>query len=73
MKAMQFFLAEYDFPICAGDCKGTYSLARLKGQYFAAKDVNVHVQLGAGHGLTLHKNATAGYQVIWSYLQSQGL
>jgi len=71
--ARQFVLGEFDFLICNGDCKGTYSPDTLKFLFPVASDARVYLQPGTGHALTLHKNATAGYQVSFSYLDSFGL
>ncbi|MCJ1326009.1 hypothetical protein MMC10_002672 [Thelotrema lepadinum] len=70
---VQFVVAEYDFLVCRGDCKGTFSEDTLGLLYPAAKDVNVHIQEGTGHGLTMHKGAKAGYQVTLNWLDSNGL
>lgn len=69
---MQFFVGEYDV-ICGGDCRGAYELEYLKKLYPAAADVSVYLQPASGHGLTLSTNATAGYNVIFSYLDAYGL
>ncbi|RDW65108.1 hypothetical protein BP6252_10759 [Coleophoma cylindrospora] len=71
---VQLFLAEHDLPICDGDCKGVYNVTQLKNSSFPkASALEVYIQPGAGHGLTLHKNATAGYQVMFDFLGSNGL
>ncbi|GAD98592.1 hypothetical protein CHGG_09132 [Paecilomyces variotii No. 5] len=70
---VQFFVGEYDFPFCDGDCKNAYDVSVLKSFYPAASDVSTYIQPATGHGLTVTKNATAGYQVIFSYLGAQGL
>ncbi|OAQ64717.1 alpha/beta-Hydrolase [Pochonia chlamydosporia 170] len=70
---VQFFLGEYDVPICAGDCKNTYDMEVLKKLYPKATDVSVYLQPETGHGLTLSRNATAGYDVMFSYLEEHGL
>jgi hypothetical protein len=64
----QFFLAENDFTLCAGDCKNTYHKDQLKKQFPSAAHIDVYIHPHTGHGLTLEKNATAGYQVSFSYL-----
>ncbi|KAK5952983.1 hypothetical protein OHC33_006104 [Knufia fluminis] len=72
--AMQFFLAERDLPICDGNCTGVADAAQLKATSFPkASAVEVYVQPGTGHGLALHKNATAGYQVMLDFLGRNGL
>jgi len=71
---MQFFLAERDLPICDGNCTGVADAAQLKATSFPkASAVEVYVQPGTGHGLALHKNATAGYQVMLDFLGRNGL
>lgn len=57
---MQSFLAEYDFPLCDGDCKIITDAATVKAMFFPkASAVDMYIQPGAGRGLTLHTNATA--------------
>ncbi|KAL1854216.1 hypothetical protein Plec18167_000133 [Paecilomyces lecythidis] len=70
---VQFFIGEYDFPFCNGDCRNAYHLSVLESFYPAASDVSTYMQPATGHGLTVAKNATAGYQAIFSYLGAQGL
>jgi pimeloyl-ACP methyl ester carboxylesterase len=71
--SLQFFLAEYDFLICDGDCVDNYDSAFVEGLYPNATDVDIYVQPGAGHGLTLHRNASAGYAVMLDWLEKNGL
>lgn len=74
MSLWQFFIGEFDYGFCVGDCKGTYKEADIKRLFFpAASDLDVHLQPGTGHGLALSTNATAGYNVIFNYLHSSGL
>lgn len=70
---LQFILGEFDYGICAGDCKGTYDPNVLAALYPAAADRSVYLQPGTGHGLTLSTNATAGYAVMMDYLAAHGL
>ena len=70
---LQYLLAEFDFEICDGDCKNTYDVASLKQIYPNAKTIEAYIQPGAGHGLTLHRNATAGYEVSFKFLADHGL
>jgi hypothetical protein len=70
---LQYMLAEFDFIICDGDCKNTYDVASLTQIYPHAKTVEAYIQPGAGHGLTLHRNATAGYEVSLKSLADNGL
>jgi len=68
-----FMEAEFDFPICGGDCRGGWNLKTLKGIYGNATDVEVYLQPGAGHGLVFHKNATAGFEVMGKWLGKNGM
>ncbi|KAK2616735.1 hypothetical protein QQS21_000347 [Conoideocrella luteorostrata] len=70
---IQFFVGEEDIPVCGGDCRNRYSLEVLKVLYPVAADISVYLQPGTGHGLALSTNATAGYEVMFSYLESHGL
>ncbi|KAL4950988.1 Alpha/beta hydrolase family-domain-containing protein [Aspergillus filifer] len=64
-----FALGEYDFAICQGNCTGAYDLEALRNETFpAARNVDVHIQPGSGHALTMHTNATGHYQAIFDYL-----
>jgi pimeloyl-ACP methyl ester carboxylesterase len=67
-----FMEAEFDFPICGGDCKTGWDPKVLKSIYSGASAVDVYVQPEAGHGLTLHRNATGGYGVMMSWLGEHG-
>ncbi|KAF5667456.1 alpha beta-hydrolase [Fusarium heterosporum] len=70
---LQYFIGENDYAFCLGDCKDTYDVEVLKGINPTASDISVYLQPGTGHGITLHNNATAGYEVMFSYLASHGL
>ncbi|KAK7887907.1 hypothetical protein LTR67_009301 [Exophiala xenobiotica] len=70
---VQFMLAEFDFYICGGDCKGAYDLQDLKDTYPNAAVVEDYIQPNTGHAFTLHNNATAGYQVTFDFLDRNGL
>ncbi|KAK9364535.1 alpha/beta-hydrolase [Lipomyces kononenkoae] len=66
--------AEYDSQICGGYCEGTYNVDVMKTSlYPKAKQVQVNIQPGSGHGLTLHTNATGHFKVIMNYLDDNGL
>jgi hypothetical protein len=41
--------------------------------YPAASVIEVYIHPGVGHGLTLHKNATAGYKVMFDFFARNGL
>ena len=67
---LQFFIGEFDYGFCAGDCKGTYNITYLEGLYPASPSVAVQLQPKTGHGLALSTNATAGYGVMFDFLHS---
>jgi pimeloyl-ACP methyl ester carboxylesterase len=70
---VQYMLAEFDFYICGGDCKGVTSVEALKATYPKATALELAIQPNTGHGFTLHNNATAGYQVSLDFLSKNGL
>lgn len=70
---VQFFLAEFDYVVCGGDCRGAYDESLIKQIYPKATDVDFYIQEGTGHGLTMHKGANKGYQVIYDWLEKNGL
>ncbi|KAH6617582.1 Alpha/beta hydrolase family-domain-containing protein [Chaetomium tenue] len=69
----QMVVGENDYGICGGDCTGAYDLDVIKQVYPGATDLDVHVQPGTGHGLTLSINATAGYKASFDFLHKSGL
>lgn len=69
---VQFMEAEYDFLICGGDCHD-WNQTIIDATYLNAKDVEVYLQPGTGHGLTNHRNASLGYQVTFDFLSRNGL
>ncbi|KAH0846259.1 hypothetical protein FOPE_11977 [Fonsecaea pedrosoi] len=70
---VQYMLAEFDFYICDGDCKGAYEPQALRATYPNAAVVEDYIQPNTGHAFTLHNNATAGYQVTFDFLERNGL
>lgn len=70
---VQFVVGQYDYLVCGGDCTGTWKQSTLEYLYPNASCVDAHVQLGTGHGLTLHRGAREGYQVTLDWLKSNGL
>ncbi|CAO2657140.1 Nn.00g032660.m01.CDS01 [Neocucurbitaria sp. VM-36] len=71
---------EHDVPFCGGNCFGQVPNitgpnipAGVKAAFPSASAFEAYIQPGAGHGLTFHYNATAGYQVIQDFLASNGL
>lgn len=74
MTVHQFTLAELDFPICGGNCTGTYDLEMIKNTLLPmASDVSAYTQADSGHGLALHENAAETYQAKFDYLERHGL
>ena len=72
---VQYMLAEFDFYICGGDCKGLPEADPqvLAKTYPNAAVIEVAIQPNTGHAFTLHNNATAGYQVTFDFLARNGL
>jgi pimeloyl-ACP methyl ester carboxylesterase len=70
---VQYVLAEFDLGICAGDCKGLANMKVLNETYPHATAIEVAVQPNTGHGLPLHNNATAGFQLTFDFLGKYGL
>lgn len=70
---LQFMLPEFDFYICKGDCKGVYNETALRQSFPGAKELEIYVQPNTGHAMPFHKNATAGYEVIFDFLRRNGL
>lgn len=66
-------VGENDYPVCDGDCNNSYSLDNITELYPAASNISVYLQPGTGHGLTLSTNATAGYDVMFSFLDMYNL
>lgn len=70
---VQYFLPELDFFICGGNCTGTYSMEQLHETYPKAATIEVYIQPNTGHALPLHNNATAGFEVMFDFLERNGL
>ena len=70
---IQFMEARFDYAACGGDCQDAYDLATLNQLYPKAAALEVFLQPNTGHGLTLHRNATAGYQATFDFLAANGL
>ncbi|KAK0387646.1 hypothetical protein NLU13_3891 [Sarocladium strictum] len=68
-----FFTGEYDNYICNGDCRGIFDMDMAKGMFPHATNISSHLQPGAGHATGLSRGADAGYEVMLSYLDMQGL
>lgn len=68
---------EYDLPYCGGDCLATggaaASIPATAAKTFPnASSFEAYIQPKTGHGLNLHYNATAGYNVIQNWLAAHG-
>lgn len=71
---LQFMLAEFDFAICRGDCRGVYDLEALRQMYPSVSGViDVYTQAGTGHALTMHRGASLGYKATLDWLERNGL
>jgi hypothetical protein len=70
---MQFFNGEFDNFICVGDCRNVYNGEATEGLFPAASNITTYLQPNTGHALTLASNASAGYEIMLQYLDSQGL
>ena len=72
---IQFVVGEFDRPVCSGDCNGSIHPDMIKLMYPKVKDedLDVYLQPGTGHGLTMHRNATVGYKATSDWLDSKGL
>ncbi len=70
---IQWMLAEYDWLVCGGDCRGTADMDVLDTLYPAVAGKEVYIQTGTGHGLPLHRNANTGFKVSLDFLDRNGL
>ncbi|KAF2655184.1 hypothetical protein K491DRAFT_599447 [Lophiostoma macrostomum CBS 122681] len=70
---IMFFTGEFDNYVCDGDCNGVYDEDFTNYLYPNAKAPAHYLQPGAGHATGLSTNASAGYEVMLQYLDSQGL
>lgn len=70
---VQYFLPEFDFYVCRGDCKGLANETMLAQTYPNASSIEVAIQPNTGHALPLHHNATAGFDVMFDFLDRHGL
>jgi pimeloyl-ACP methyl ester carboxylesterase len=70
---VQYLLPEFDFYICRGDCKGVANMTVLEQTYPNASAIEIVIQPNTGHALPLHQNATAGFHLIYDFLDKNGL
>ncbi|TKA62865.1 hypothetical protein B0A55_12430 [Friedmanniomyces simplex] len=59
---VQYFLSEFDFYVCRGDCKGLADVTQLAQTFPNASAIEVAIQPNTGHALSLHNNASAGFE-----------
>ena len=69
---LQFMLAEFDFPICRGNCNIPFDPATFEKLYPKAKDIDIYTQKGNGHALTMHRKANLGYKATLDWLDRNG-
>ncbi|KAK3680792.1 hypothetical protein LTR37_021057 [Vermiconidia calcicola] len=69
---LHFMLPEFDFFVCAGDCKGVANTTTLQQSYPKASAIEFDIQPNTGHALPLHNNATAGFEVSFNFLKRNG-
>ena len=70
---LQFMLAEFDFPICRGDCRLPFDPATFRKLYPRAKKIDIYTQQGNGHALTMHRKANLGYKATLDWLDKFGV
>lgn len=69
---VQFMEGEFDYIICGGDCHD-WDQAAIDATWVNAKDVEVYLQPGTGHGMPMHRNANTAFQVTFDFLARNGL
>ncbi|KAI1379760.1 Alpha/beta hydrolase family-domain-containing protein [Hypoxylon crocopeplum] len=70
---VQLIAGEFDYVNCNGDCRGTYSEKDIMKYVFqGASNVTVYLQPDTGHALTVARNSSAGFEVMFSYLEEHG-
>ena len=69
---IQFNNGQYDVPNCAGDCSD-FDINVLKQIYGNATNIDVYLQPGTGHGMTMHRNANIGYKATLDWPDKNGL
>lgn len=70
---VQFVVAELDYAVCKGDCKGLIDIPKAKKLYPKSPAVDVYFHPGNGHALTMHKKANIGYKATLDWLAKVGL
>lgn len=75
---VMIFTGENDLPFCGGNCLATggaaESIPATANEAFPhAEAFSAVIQPQTGHGMTMHYNATAGYQQILNFLRDHDL
>lgn len=63
---VQIITGDSDLAFCGGDCEGVLEPAAVA--FPASTNFATYIQPDAGHGLNLHRNASAFYDVILDFL-----
>lgn len=69
---VRFVEGEFDYIICGGNCHD-YNMTAIETTYANAKDIEVYLQPGTGHGSTLHRNASIWFHNTFEFLDRNGL
>ncbi|RYP12483.1 hypothetical protein DL765_007282 [Monosporascus sp. GIB2] len=71
---VQLIAGEFDYVNCNGDCKGTYTEESIKRSTFPkASNLTVYLQPNTAHALTVAKNASAVFEIMFDFLEAHGL
>ncbi|KAI6914332.1 hypothetical protein KC318_g1158 [Hortaea werneckii] len=70
---IHFMLAEFDFFICGGDCKGLTNRTQLSLAYPKSSAIEVDIQPNTGHAFPLHNNASDRLQVSFDFLKHNAM
>jgi hypothetical protein len=64
--SVQIITGDSDLAFCGGNCEGVLDPAAVA--FPASTNFATYIQPDAGHGLNLHRNASAFYDVIIDFL-----
>lgn len=64
---VQIITGDSDLAFCGGNCEGILEPAAVA--FPASNNFATYIQPNAGHGLNLHRNASAFYDVILDFLK----
>ncbi|KAI7334888.1 hypothetical protein KC315_g3538 [Hortaea werneckii] len=70
---IHFMLAEFEFFICGGDCKGITNRTQMSLVHPKSSAIEVDIQPNTGHAFPLHNNASAGFQVSFDFLKRNSM